>query len=134
MSNETDVSGFWTGAYSYLPSLQTVEFTAILQDVLGTRSGVTEEPAPRRLAPLQRRTAMIQGRRTHWQLVWIKRYDVPTDAGYASAIVYEGTLSGDGLEIHGTWTIPGSISGSFLMIRAGGREAARERETAAQER
>jgi len=32
---------------------------------------------------------------------------------------YAGEISRDGNEIHGRWTVPGSWSGPFLMIRAG---------------
>ena len=54
-----------------------------------------------------------------------KSYDA-ADENY-SVVEYEGTLSGDGTEIEGRWTIPSNCSGTFLMIRSSRTETARSR-------
>jgi len=38
-------------------------------------------------------------------------------------VAYEGTLSRDGTEIEGRWSIPPRSSGKFLMIRSTGKAA-----------
>ena len=42
---------------------------------------------------------------------------------YDRPIEYQGTLSADGTEIEGRWSIPGDWSGQFLMIRSSGNAA-----------
>ena len=39
--------------------------------------------------------------------------------GY-DVVQYSGAVRDEGLEIAGTWTVPGSWSGTFLMIRTRG--------------
>jgi hypothetical protein len=62
-------------------------------------------------------TATLQGRRTRRSVTFLKTYDA-VPAGY-DAVRYEGDVNGDGTEIEGRWTVPGSWSGKFLMTRAG---------------
>jgi len=53
---------------------------------------------------------------------------VPKPPGFGyGAVSYRGDLNGNATEIAGTWTIAGSFSGAFLMIRAGRSVPARAR-------
>jgi hypothetical protein len=46
-----------------------------------------------------------------------KTYD-PPGPGYNRPILYRGSISPDFNEIEGTWTVLGSWSGRFLLIRS----------------
>ena len=126
---ELDVSGLWTGVFSYNGSMTTAAFDASLEEALGALGGVVQELTHVRRAP-RRLTASLQGRREARLVSWIKSYDEPQLPGYEAPVVYEGELSGDGAEICGVWRLPGA-NGTFLMIRARRLEAERELDEAA---
>lgn len=99
-----------------------VHFTASLVETLGRIGGATEEPCPRGGGPAGVLRATLAGRRDGSAVQFVKRYDGAV-RGYAT-VLYAGTLSGDGSEIEGSWTVPQSWSGTFLMIRTSGIDAA----------
>jgi hypothetical protein len=123
---ELNVSGQWTGAFTYPRLLATVTFEASLDEALGVIAGATDE-LTRFHEPQLRVAATLQGRRNEVSVSWVKRYEAPRPPSYDYPVIYEGTLSTDGMEIRGLWRLPGFETGSFLMIRAVSLEAERER-------
>jgi len=125
-----NLSGAWRGLFSYPPerALESVSFTAEISDADGWLDGVTEEAAT--AGPLAGKTisACLSGHRSGRGVNFLKLYD-RQDGGY-DTVAYEGEVSGDGLEIEGRWSIPGSWSGRFLMIRSEGPALAIERQEA----
>jgi hypothetical protein len=126
---DLDLSGLWTGAFSYSGSMTTVAFDTSLEAAQGALGGVVQELTHVRRPP-RRVTASLQGRRDARFVSWIKSYDEPQLPGYEEPVAYEGELSGDGVEIRGVWRLPGA-HGTFLMIRARCLEAERELDEAA---
>ena len=61
--------------------------------------------------------ATVSGARDGAVVRFTKEYP-PETAGHGRAVIYKGLLSADGLQIEGEWTVPGSWSGKFLMIRS----------------
>ena len=124
-----DLSGTWRGFYNYPIAQAPVPFTAELSDAEGDLAGRTEEVADVGAARGQAITATLQGRRSGFSVTWLKIYD--GDFQHYDAVRYTGTISEDGLEIEGRWTVPGNWSGTFLMIRAAGIEQGQEIEISA---
>jgi hypothetical protein len=89
-----------------------------MTDSDGALAGATEEIGEEGDAAGKRISATLQGRRDGYAVTWLKIYDL--DYRHYDTVRYEGTVSPDGLEIEGRWTVPGNWSGTFLMIRAGG--------------
>ena len=108
-----DLTGAWSGLYSYPRGPEPTPFNATLTENGGWLSGATEEITRGRSL-----TATLQGRRTGHSVTFLKMYDNPPP-GY-DAVQYSGDVNQDGSEIEGRWTIPGAWSGKFLIIRAGG--------------
>ena len=123
MSEELDLSGEWTGVYSYPGAGSPVPFTASLSEREGWLTGAVEERSTQ--GPPRRLGATIQGRRAGVSVTWLKTYDV-MEHGY-DAVQYEGAVSADGAEISGRWAIFENGSGTFLMTRKPGAQAARRR-------
>jgi hypothetical protein len=105
-----------------------VSFTALVQDVADLLSGSIDEVVPGDGATSQSLSATMQGRRQGREVIFLKTYDEPSRS--YDTVQYAGELSSDGTEIEGTWTIPGSWSGTFLMIRSGQGYASAEAKTA----
>ena len=124
-----DVSGEWTGIYSYPSGLPPISFLAALTEREGWIAGVIEEHSREGAGPARRLGASIQGRRSGAAVTWLKLYDDP-GFGY-DAVGYEGAVSADGEEISGRWSIAGEWSGAFLMVRKSRAAAARERRATA---
>ncbi len=61
-------------------------------------------------------TATVMGRVDGQHVTFLKTYD--RQIRRYDAVHYEGEIDPEGEEIWGRWTIPGSWSGTFLMIRA----------------
>lgn len=61
--------------------------------------------------------ASVSGQRTGNQIRFIKCYETPP---LVHSVHYEGMLNADMTEIEGTWTVPNSWSGKFLMVRSTG--------------
>jgi hypothetical protein len=108
MSAADDLSGRWTGMFSYPHSAPPTQFEATLHDANGVLTGETVEPDL--VDPGLTRRACLDGRRDDYDIV-----------------AYEGEVAADGVEIHGRWTIPGIWSGTFLMIRDAGATVAEHR-------
>lgn len=121
-----DLSGGWIGSYSYPGELEPVPFEAILVESGGLLTGETTEPGQR---PEMGDTghALLQGVRDGAEVSFVKVYDTIED----DPVVYEGTVDEEGTEIHGTWTIVGQWSGTFLMRRAAGADVGVETEVEA---
>ena len=120
MTDPLDVTGAWEGIFNYPRGLPPGGFRAELRDASGAITGETEERGDADQAGLTLH-ALIVGTRSGTAVAFTKRYDALARA--ADPVHYEGTLSPDGDEITGRWTIPGSWSGSFIMVRAARRAA-----------
>jgi hypothetical protein len=108
-----DLSGDWIGSYSYPGELEPVPFLATLVESNGNLTGETKEPGqtPEMGAVAH---ALLQGSRSGAKVRFTKMYDTIEDR----PILYEGAVDENATEIHGSWTIVGEWSGSFLMRRA----------------
>lgn len=115
-----DLTGRWDGIFNYPHTLPPTGFVATLVELRGALTGEVEEPDDGGAAL----AAVVEGERIGSRVRFTKRYDALARAHYA--VAYEGTLTPDGDEIVGEWTIPGIWSGSFIMVRAAGRAAAVE--------
>jgi hypothetical protein len=113
-----DLSGVWHGQYSYPRNRAPVPFVATLTESNGWLTGATEETGVAGDARGLTITATLQGRRTGRSVTWLKIYD--GSFRLYDSVQYAGDINGDGTEIEGRWTVPGSWSGKFLMIRFGG--------------
>jgi hypothetical protein len=123
-----DLSGDWVGVYSYPGDAPPVSFTASLSETAGWIAGVVEEQSAEGLGPPRRLGASIQGRRNGASTTWLKLYD-DLAHGY-DAVRYEGSVTPDGEEISGRWSIFSSWSGTFLMVRQSRASVASERSAA----
>lgn len=113
-----DLSGSWHGLYSYPRTKAPVHFEASLNETDGWLLGTICETGTVGAAAGLTISASLQGRRTERTVTFLKMYD-GSFRGYDS-VRYVGVVSEDGTEIEGRWTVPGSWSGAFLMIRARG--------------
>ena len=120
-----DLSGRWSGFYSYPVALPPVAFEAELREVAGRLTGTTSESEDGR--PLN---AVLDGHRSGRSVRFAKMYEA-ADEGY-DTVEYVGELSEDGNEISGRWRISGIWSGTFLMVRAGGKREEAERKVSAE--
>jgi len=129
MSDEAlDLTGSWSGLFSYESPRPPVSFTAALTEAGGWLSGATEEVATSGPSQGKTKRANLEGRRAGTSVTFLKTYDEVV-GGYDS-VQYVGAVNGDGSEIEGRWTIFGRATGSFLMIRSPGSQAAVERRAA----
>jgi hypothetical protein len=127
--SDLNLSGLWNGLYSYPPGRgrEPVEFSAALRERDGWIEGSTSEIGEAGEALGQTLTATIQGRRTGLSVTFLKTYDGAFR--HYDAVQYVGEVRNDGEEIEGKWTVPGSWSGAFLMIRSGPAPQAQEART-----
>jgi hypothetical protein len=116
-----DLSDTWHGRYAFPRLYEPVSFTAVIRHAGDWISGTVEESGLRRAAG-RLLTATIAGRVTGDEVTFLKTYDVH-ERGY-DAVNYVGRIGDGGLEISGTWSIPGNWSGTFIMIRSRGTPAA----------
>ena len=108
-----DLSGGWSGIFSYPHSMPATAFRAEIRDVAGTLSGTIDEiDQVGDGGPLH---AALDGRRDGADVRFTKYY-AGADEEY-DVVGYEGAVGADGCEIHGRWSIPGVWSGSFIMVR-----------------
>jgi len=123
---DLNLTGVWTGLYSYAHGL-SVTFTATLLHSGPHLSGQVHEPDTFAGAGGLLHAA-IDGRVEDRRVAFTKTYlDLPPE--FSGNVRYVGAVSADGLEIDGTWRLPGH-SGRFLMTRNGGVAVAeRRRET-----
>ncbi len=125
-----DISGVWHGRFSYPRDREPISFVATLVETSTWLAGATEEVGFAGEAKGKLISATLQGSRHGSVVTFLKTYDA-LHRGY-DAVRYDGALSVDGTEIVGRWTVPGSWSGAFLMIRAGGAVEELERKTVAE--
>lgn len=119
--SQTNLTGVWIGRYSYPFVLPPVDFTATLID-----SGISMTGATHETAQGNERTASLAGAREGQSIGFVKVYDGPKSETNLP-IKYEGTLSGDLTRITGRWTIPGHLTGGFMMMREMRKAKARKR-------
>ncbi len=125
-ADRLNLSGEWSGVYSYPGALPPVSFSASLSDNGGWLSGVISEDGSPPF-PSGRRQSSLQGRRVGVTVSWLKTYE---HREVIHDVAYEGAVSGDGEEISGRWSIVGDWSGAFLMVRQSRRAEARRRRAA----
>jgi hypothetical protein len=116
------LTGIWHGIYSYPTPRAPVSFVATLSETASAVSGTTHEPCTIGASPNEILYATLQGRRQDSAVAFVKTYD--GNNPHYRTVAYEGTLSSDGTEIEGRWTVPGDWSGKFLMIRSAGKAEA----------
>jgi hypothetical protein len=121
---EQDLSGKWSGIYHYPSLFPANSFEAEIRDEGGLITGIITQPREFFERPGPPQQAVIEGRRDGSTLRFVKFYD---DLNRPSPH-YRGTVRPGGDEIDGEWTIIGDWSGTFLMIRGAGKEAAIERQ------
>lgn len=116
MNKDTsNLTAVWQGLYNYPQVLEPVYFVATLVSFGQSFSGTTHEALEgRRGAPLQL-FASVDGSVAGQDVSFTKIYD--GTANWNHSVNYDGTLSADGTEIEGTWSIRNEWSGTFLMIR-----------------
>jgi hypothetical protein len=120
---EHDLTGEWSGIYSYPAHLPPNNFEASIRDSGGIITGVIRQPGEIIEAPGIHQHAVIEGTREGSLVRWIKIYDDLTRAPPH----YEGRIQPGGDEIQGEWHHPGDWSGTFLMVRARKAKAEEER-------
>jgi hypothetical protein len=115
-----NLTGVWHGMYTYPGQLGSVSFVATLIEAGSSLTGTTHEPSVLGDCPSDTLYATLLGTRQVSTVTFVKTYD---GAGRRyHPVHYDGTLSDDGTEIEGRWSIPGNWSGKFLMIRSAGRQ------------
>ena len=120
----TNLTGEWRGLYTYPEAGLHVSFAAELVEIAGQLHGEVLEPDILSPEPRVLR-ASIEGRRDGVSVEFDKSYGGAV--GYEAVVRYAGSLSADGLEIEGGWSIPGAGAGTFLMIRADAEHAPERR-------
>lgn len=115
MARQADnLSGFWVGRYAYDVGFgRPVSFLANLVDDGGSLSGTMSEPNQMGISSDELH-AIISGSCQGSDVFFIKAYDGASDA--AHRVDYAGVVNGEGTEISGHWTLPGT-SGTFVMTR-----------------
>jgi len=116
MDADQSLTGVWDGLYSYPRRLPHNPFTAVIIDSGGALNGSVHEVSLSGRSQGDTLTALISGSRSGTQVHFTKLYDPGKHHG--KPITYEGVINADATEIEGTWTIQGSWSGKFLMIRS----------------
>lgn len=116
-SPHSDLTGVWDGQFSYPRSYEPTSFTCVLLDIGGALSGTVTEHSNNGPTKGQTLNATILGSRRDSAVSFTKSYP-PRTTNHGKPVLYAGTLSLDGFEIEGEWTVPGGWSGKFLMIRS----------------
>jgi hypothetical protein len=118
VSETASITGVWDGLYIYPRIRKPVPFLAVILDLSGAISGTTQETPREGRSAGHTINAEIVGTHRSGAVSFRKTY-VDAPVGYNRPIDYEGSLNADRTEIEGHWTIPGLLSGKFLMIRSG---------------
>ena len=122
----SSLTGSWSGAFRYPDDAypETV-FNAQIEEAGGAFTGNIQEPTLTRPWNGPLNMAEMEGTRAGSAVSFAKFYVGSSDIGHA--VAYEGSVDAAFLRIDGKWTIPGSWSGTFFMVRDDlGEEAAVE--------
>jgi len=114
---KTSLTGLWHGQFSYPLAMAPEFFTANLLETAAFIGGSIQETVQNGRHKGKVFHASISGHRTGNQVQFTKRYETPPRV---HSVQYEGMLNADATEIEGTWTVPDTWSGKFLMIRSAG--------------
>jgi hypothetical protein len=114
---ESNLTGIWQGQFSYPEKLPPEFFTATLLERPGLLGGSIQETHQHGKTAGKTFYASVHGRRVGNAVTFTKTYETPPRR---HSVHYDGTLNEEGTEIEGSWTVPGSWSGRFLMIRTSG--------------
>ncbi|HSM96950.1 MAG TPA: hypothetical protein VLT91_12955 [Rhizomicrobium sp.] len=125
MLTDSNLTGVWQGLYSYPRALEPGLFTVTLIETGTSLSGSTSEVWPRGKRAGDTILSFLSGHRRDYDVDFVKTYEGPDKPNHS--VHYDGTLTGDFLEIEGLWHIPGQWSGRFLMIRSGTKSVAEAR-------
>jgi hypothetical protein len=113
----SSLTGSWSGAFRYpgdaMP--ETVFNAQIEENEAGAFVGSVQEPniiRPNLGAVVD---ATLEGAREGSALNFIKYYS--GNGGMGHLVTYEGAVDSNFQRIEGTWTVPGSWSGTFFMER-----------------
>ncbi len=119
-ASRENLTGIWHGLYTSPGDIGSVSFTATLIESGTSLSGSTHEPCVGPDCPAATLEATLAGARHAQAVSFVKTYG-RAGGRFENPVTYEGTLSEDGTEIEGRWTIARDWSGKFLMIRSAGR-------------
>jgi len=117
MGQDISLTGLWQGQFSYPVAMEPEFFTANLLETPDFLGGSIQETVRQGKHAGMLFYASVHGRRNGREVSFIKKYETPPRQ---HQVRYEGVLNADATEIEGSWSIPGSWSGRFLMIRANG--------------
>lgn len=115
------LTGVWQGRFSYEDG-RSCGFVATLMELSCGVSGTTHEINELGIGAAKEFFAFIDGQRAGRTVTFTKTYD--GTGGRLHSVAYSGHMTGDGTEIEGQWEIPTLASGTFLMLRSGGRTQA----------
>jgi hypothetical protein len=122
-----NLTGVWDGLYSYPDTQTPVPFVATLLDSGGFLGGTAHEQGPGRGSALLLST--LSGHRAGHVVAFRKTYALGSGPEY-DTVDYSGAANADGTLIEGDWTIPGHLSGRFVMTRPRREELAVARKVA----
>jgi hypothetical protein len=109
------MTGVWHGLYSYPAYMEPVFFKATLISHGIGFSGMTHEAVVGFRDTPFTVTANLEGSVQGLSVDFKKAYD--GSGGWTHFVMYAGFLSDDHNELEGTWTLPGDLSGRFMMMR-----------------
>jgi hypothetical protein len=118
VTDAPSITGVWDGLYIFPRLRKPVPFLAVILDLSDAISGTTQETPQEGRSAGATLNAEILGTHRSGSVRFRKTY-VDAPHGYDRPVDYEGALNADGTEIEGHWTVLGSWSGKFLMIRSG---------------
>jgi hypothetical protein len=128
-AGKQSLTGVWQGLYTYSDGT-SVAFVATLIDSGSALTGSTHELCTAGAWIGSTIYATLSGSRQGSAIAFTKIYD-EVGFEYQSAVKYEGTLSGDEMEIEGRWIIHSMRFGKFLMIRSNGKTTEIQRKVTA---
>ena len=115
-SGGPDLSGVWTGLYTYGGTGEHVSFVATLVESDGALTGDIEEPNTVAAGVDATVHASLQGEVAGSAVSFVKTYDAAE--GYEAAVRYQGSVNADRSEIEGRWALGALLTGGFLMVRS----------------
>ncbi|MEZ5997922.1 MAG: hypothetical protein R3B98_04450 [Hyphomonas sp.] len=120
MSDNADMTGFWSGEYRYYGADFVVRFSASLTESGHRLTGTTLEPATfGDTFPLpEEYEAYIKGDRVGQHLWFSKRYD-PSSGIAQPPVLYSGAVNPAFTLVTGRWAFPDTsrVHGTFTLTR-----------------